>query len=48
MPAALPLTTGGHGVGMCQYDAEGMAAAGHTYAAILGTYYPSAALKRMY
>ena len=38
----------GHGVGLCQYGAEGMAAAGHTYPQILGLYYPGADLKKMY
>jgi stage II sporulation protein D len=38
----------GHGVGLCQYGAEGMAAAGYNYPQILGNYYPGAALKRMY
>jgi len=30
----------GHGVGMCQYGARGMARAGYSYRAILGHYYP--------
>ena len=38
----------GHGVGLCQYGMEGMAAAGQPYVNILGTYFPSAALTRIY
>ena len=38
----------GHGVGLCQYGMEGMAAAGQPYVNILGFYYPSAALTRIY
>ncbi len=38
----------GHGVGMCQWGAQAMSTAGHRYAAILGFYYPGAALRRAY
>ncbi len=38
----------GHGVGLCQYGAEGLAAMGQPYANILGRYYPGAALTKMY
>ncbi len=38
----------GHGVGLCQYGMEGMAAAGQPYTNILGFYYPGAALTRVY
>ena len=34
----------GHGVGMCQHGAMGMAAAGHDHAHILGHYYPGSEL----
>lgn len=34
----------GHGVGLCQYGADGMAAAGFSYAEILAHYYPGTAL----
>jgi len=36
----------GHGVGMCQHGAMGMARQGHRVDAILGHYYPGSALKR--
>jgi stage II sporulation protein D len=29
----------GHGVGMCQYSAKGMAAAGHSHREIIRTFY---------
>ena len=38
----------GHGAGMCQYGARGMAIAKHTYAQILAHYYKRATLKRLY
>lgn len=38
----------GHGVGMCQWGAQAMAAAGHPYSAILAFYYPGATLRRAY
>jgi stage II sporulation protein D len=38
----------GHGVGMCQWGAKGMADHGHSYEAILKHYYPDAELARMY
>jgi stage II sporulation protein D len=38
----------GHGVGMCQWGAQGMAAAGDGYRAILGLYYPSSKIERIY
>ncbi len=34
----------GHGVGLCQWGARGMALTGHRYRAILGFYYPGARL----
>jgi len=38
----------GHGVGMCQCGAEGMARRGHEVEAILGHYYPGAAIVNVY
>ena len=38
----------GHGVGMCQFGAQGAAAKGATAEAILSTYYPGAAIRRAY
>ena len=38
----------GHGVGMCQYGAAVMAAAGKTHEEILAHYYPSATIKTLY
>jgi stage II sporulation protein D len=38
----------GHGVGMSQFGAEGMARRGVSYAEILEHYYPRAELERMY
>ena len=38
----------GHGVGLCQYGAIGMAKAGKTYAAILKQYYRNTVLKRVW
>lgn len=38
----------GHGVGMCQYGALGMAKAGKNYRDILRHYYPGTELKRFY
>ncbi|MEZ4431184.1 MAG: SpoIID/LytB domain-containing protein [bacterium] len=35
----------GHGVGLCQHGAIGMARAGHDHPAILGHYYPGGALR---
>ncbi|MCR4963218.1 MAG: stage II sporulation protein D [Firmicutes bacterium] len=37
----------GHGVGLCQYGADGMAAAGKTYRQILDFYYPGCRLWQM-
>ena len=42
-------TTGsGHGVGMSQYGANGMAKAGYSYKEILRHYYPGASIVRIY
>ncbi len=38
----------GHGVGMCQWGARGMAEAGYSAAGILHHYYPGAELHRLY
>jgi len=38
----------GHGSGMCQWGAAGMARQGRDYRAILGKYYPGAEIVRMY
>lgn len=38
----------GHGVGMCQWGAKGMADAGKGYREILRFYYPDAAIKKTY
>lgn len=38
----------GHGVGLCQYGAEGMARQGHSAQAILSYYYPGSKLVRVY
>ena len=38
----------GHGVGLCQWGSEGMAAAGYSHLQILGKYYAGAALTRIY
>ncbi len=38
----------GHGAGMCQYGAKGMAEAGKNYKDILYLYYPGAALSKVY
>jgi stage II sporulation protein D len=38
----------GHGVGMCQWGAKGMADQGYTYEQILKHYYPDAELSRVY
>jgi stage II sporulation protein D len=38
----------GHGVGLCQYGAEGMARAGRQPEDILATYYPGAKIERAY
>lgn len=38
----------GHGVGMCQWGAEGMAKKGHTAPQILARYYPGTQIMRMY
>lgn len=38
----------GHGVGLCQYGADGLASAGADYRGILSTYYPGATLARAY
>ena len=38
----------GHGVGLCQYGAQGMDRAGHSYREILGRYYPDAKVTKIY
>ncbi|MEL6190260.1 MAG: SpoIID/LytB domain-containing protein, partial [Myxococcota bacterium] len=38
----------GHGVGMCQWGAKGMAEAGRNYREILGHYYKGAEVRRLY
>ena len=38
----------GHGVGMCQWGAMGMAKAGYNYSQILGHYYRGAKIRRVY
>jgi stage II sporulation protein D len=38
----------GHGVGMCQYCAEGMAKRGDDWREVLGRFYPGARVERMY
>lgn len=38
----------GHGVGMCQSGAMGMAEAGHSYKDILGHYYTNSQVRRLY
>ena len=38
----------GHGVGMCQYGAMGMAKSGKNYKNILSHYYPGTSVKRIY
>ena len=38
----------GHGVGMCQVGAVGMAAAGKSYVDILRQYYPASRLRKLY
>jgi stage II sporulation protein D len=38
----------GHGVGMCQYGAKGMAEAGWDYRRILQHYFSGAEITRMY
>jgi stage II sporulation protein D len=38
----------GHGVGLCQYGAHGMAKAGHSPLQILAFYYPGAKVERAY
>ncbi len=38
----------GHGVGMSQWGARTMAAAGHGYTSILGFYYPGATVQQLY
>ncbi len=38
----------GHGVGMCQHGARGMAAAGEDYRAILERYFPAASVAKIY
>jgi len=38
----------GHGVGLCQWGAKGMAESGHTYREILKHYYANADIGRMY
>lgn len=38
----------GHGVGMCQYGADGMATAGYRYAQILAHYLPGVALRPIF
>jgi stage II sporulation protein D len=38
----------GHGVGLCQWGANGMALAGHPYPEILTHYYPGAGILKIY
>ncbi|MBR5504916.1 MAG: stage II sporulation protein D, partial [Clostridia bacterium] len=38
----------GHGVGMSQYGAQGMAIEGESYKTILSHYYPGTILEKMY
>jgi len=38
----------GHGVGMCQWGAQGMSTGGHDYRAILSRYYPLAKVERIF
>lgn len=38
----------GHGVGLCQYCAKGMADRGHRFDAMLGWFYPGATVERAY
>lgn len=38
----------GHGVGLCQWGAQGMALRGHDAMTILGTFYPGAGVRRLY
>ena len=38
----------GHGVGMCQYGAIGMAEAGREFKAILQKYYGNASIEKVY
>ena len=38
----------GHGMGMCQFGADGLAKLGYTYDAILSTYFPGSKLVRCY
>jgi stage II sporulation protein D len=38
----------GHGVGLCQYGAQGMDRSGATYREILGLYYPDAKVEKIY
>ena len=38
----------GHGVGLCQYGAEGMSRKGRGFVDILRYYYPGAVLERAY
>lgn len=38
----------GHGVGLCQYGAGGMASQGKSYREILGHYFPGAEIQRLY
>jgi stage II sporulation protein D len=38
----------GHGVGLCQWGAQGLAEAGHEYRRVLGQYYREAELRRVY
>jgi stage II sporulation protein D len=38
----------GHGAGLCQWGAAGLARAGQGWRAILARYYPGAELRRMY
>jgi SpoIID/LytB domain protein len=38
----------GHGVGLCQTGAIGMAEAGRTYREILGHYYPGSAIRKLW
>ena len=38
----------GHGVGLCQYGAGGLASRGEPYRSILGRYFPGSTIRRLY
>ncbi|MCP4873744.1 MAG: SpoIID/LytB domain-containing protein [Proteobacteria bacterium] len=45
---ALTGTGFGHGVGLCQYGAQGMDQAGHDHTQILGRYFPAATIEELW